>query len=68
MNAVLFQKGLNRQKEEELCSMAPFNGASCLLTKECAVSTAVSLVLAIDEIDYRGDKRGCWEHRGSKLG
>lgn len=36
---------------------APFNGASCLLTKECAVSTAVSLALAIDEIDDRGDKQ-----------
>lgn len=64
MNAAFIQKGPNRQKERELCSMTPLNGASCLLSKECAVSTSVSLVLAIDEIN----KRGCWEHRVPSAG
>lgn len=37
--------------------MVPFNARSHLLSKEWALSTAVSLVLAIDEIDHRGDKQ-----------
>lgn len=56
INAVSTQKGPNREKEE-LCSMVPFNERSHLLSKEWALSTAVSSVLAIDEIDHRGDKQ-----------